>query len=62
MQGTEVMIFPSVTVSKPAQIDDEDINQLKATVAQHAQAIDTMLNVNTLTKMQMKDLPQKFDP
>ena len=60
MQGTEVMIFPSVTVSKPAQIDDEDINQLKATVAQHAQAIDTMLNVNTLTQMQMKDLPQIF--
>ena len=27
---------------------------------QHAQAIDTMLNVNTLTQMQMKDLPQIF--
>jgi hypothetical protein len=60
MLGNEVMIFPSVTVSKPAEIDDEDINQLKAVVAQHAQGIDKMLDVNTLTQMQMKDLPQIF--
>ena len=60
MQGNEVFIVPSVTVSKPATIEDEDINQLKATVSQHAQAIDNMLNINTLTQMQMKDLPQIF--
>ena len=60
MQGLEVMIFPSVTVSKPAQIDDDDINQLKAVVAANAQAIDNMLDVNTLTQMQMKNLPQIF--
>ncbi len=60
MQGLEVMIFPSVTVSKPAQIEDEDINQLKAVVAGNAQAIDNMLDVNTLTQMQMKNLPTIF--
>jgi hypothetical protein len=60
MQGTDVLIFPSVTVTKPAQIDDEDINQLKAVVAGNAQGIDSMLDVNTLTQMQMKDLPKIF--
>ena len=60
MQGNEVFIVPSVTVSKPAQIDDDDINQLKAVVAANAQGIDSMLDVNTLTQMQMKDLPKIF--
>ena len=60
MQGNEVFIVPSVTVSKPAQIDDDDINQLKAVVAGNAQGIDSMLDVNTLTQMQMKDLPKIF--
>jgi len=60
MQGLEVMIFPSVAVSKPAQIEDEDINQLKEVVAGNAQAIDNMLDVNTLTQMQMKNLPTIF--
>jgi len=54
------MIFPSVTVSKPAQIEDEDINQLKAVVAKNAQGIDKMLDVNLLKQMQITDLPKIF--
>ena len=60
MLGDEVMIFPSVTVSKPAQIEDEDINQLKAVVAKNAQGIDKMLDVNLLKQMQITDLPKIF--
>lgn len=60
MQGTEVLLFPSVTVSKPAEIDDDDINNLKATVAKNAQAIDQLLNVGKLTELKMKDLPKIF--
>ena len=60
MLGDEVMIFPSVTVSKPAEIEDEDINQLKAVVAQHAQGIDKMIDVNVLKQMQITDLPKIF--
>ena len=60
MQGTEVFIVPSVTVSKAATIEDEDINVLKGTVSQNAAAIDQMLDTNKLTELKMKDLPQIF--
>ena len=60
LEGTEVMIFPSVTVSKPAQIEDEDINTLKARVAQAGAAIDAMLNKTTLTQIKITDLPKIF--
>lgn len=60
MLGTEVFIFPSVTVSKAATIDDNDINKLKATVAKDAQAIDSLLNTAELTQLKMKDLPKIF--
>jgi hypothetical protein len=60
MQGTEVLIFPSVTVSKPASIDDEDINSVKALVSKHAQAIDTLLDSGKLLELKMKDLPTIF--
>jgi hypothetical protein len=60
MVGNEVFIVPSVTVSKPAQIDDEDINQAKATVAKNAQAIDNLLNMQKLRELKMTDLPKIF--
>ena len=60
MIGNEVFIVPSVTVSKPAQIDDEDINQAKATVAKNAQAIDNLLNMQKLRELKMSDLPKIF--
>ena len=57
-QGEEVLIFPSVTVQQPAEIDDENINNLKALVAQNAQAIDALLNVARLTELKIKDFSQ----
>jgi hypothetical protein len=60
MQGNEVFIVPSVTVSKAAQIEDEDINQLKASVSQSGAAIDVLLDTVKLTELKMKDLPQIF--
>ena len=60
MQGNEVMMFPSVTVQKPANIEDEDINRLKATVAQNAQLIDMFLNKNKLTQINLTNLDKIF--
>lgn len=54
-QGTEVLVFPPVTVSQAAQIEDENINNMKALVSQNAQAIDALLDVNKLTELKMKD-------
>mgnify|MGYP003625063774 FL=1 len=55
MQGNEVFIVPSVTVSKEAQIDDEDINQLKATVAKNAASIDQLLDNAALVALKISD-------
>lgn len=54
-QGTEVLVVPPVTVQQPAQIEDEQINNLKAVVAQHAQAIDALLDKNKLAELKMSD-------
>ena len=60
MQGTEVLFFPSVTVSKPAEINDEDLNQIKAEVAKNGAAIDKMLDQQKLRELKMTDLPKIF--
>ena len=55
MQGTEVLILPSVTVEKAASIEDESINQLKADVAKNAGAIDRLLDKAAITKLKISD-------
>jgi hypothetical protein len=57
-RGQEVLVVPPVTVQQPAQIEDENINNLKAVVAQNATAIDTLLDVGKLTELKMKDFPK----
>jgi hypothetical protein len=42
-QGEEVLVVPPVTVQQPAQIEDENINFLKAEVSKNAAAIDALL-------------------
>lgn len=54
-QGNEVLVFPSVTVEKAPQIEDEDINQLKATVSKNAGAIDKLLNNADLVALKISD-------
>ena len=54
-QGTDVLVVPPVTAQQPAQIDDENINNLKAVVAQNAQAIDALLDKNKLAELKMSD-------
>jgi len=60
LQGTEVLLFPTVSMQEPPAIDDEDINDMKAMVARNAGLIDKMLNVSTLTQLKIKDLPTLF--
>ena len=54
-QGDEVLVVPPVTAQQPAQIEDENINNLKAVVAQNAQAIDALLDKNKLAELKMSD-------
>ena len=57
-QGNDVLIFPSVTVQKAPQIEDEDINQLKAAVAKNAGTIDALLDKVALTELKISDFAQ----
>ena len=54
-QGNDVLIFPSVTVERAPEIEDEGINQLKADVAKNASAIDKLLDLATLTQLKISD-------
>jgi hypothetical protein len=54
-QGNDVLIFPSVTVERAPEIEDESINQLKADVAKNAGAIDKLLDTNALTQLKISD-------
>ena len=58
--GTEVLLFPSVTVQQPAEIDDEDINALKASVSKFGASIDKLLDKPTLMQLKMTNLPTIF--
>ena len=58
--GTEVLLFPSVTVQQPAEIDDEDINALKASVSKFGASIDKLLDKPTLMQLKMTDLSTIF--
>ncbi len=54
-QGEEVLVFPPVTVQQGATINDEEINQMKATVAKFAPAIDKLLDKSRLTQLKISD-------
>ena len=57
-QGNDVLIFPSVTVERAPEIDDEDINQLKAVVSKNAGDIDRLLDKAALTELKISDFAQ----
>jgi hypothetical protein len=59
-QGEEVLVVPPVTVSEAPSIDDTSVKELKAIISKDAAAMDTLLDINTLTQMKMKKLPEVF--
>jgi len=57
-QGNDVLVFPSVTVQKPAKVESEAIKSLRQLVAKDAAAIDKFLDKNTLTQLKMKNVDE----
>jgi hypothetical protein len=60
LEGDEVLVFPPVTPQRPPQVNDNTIRDLKAQVSKNAQAIDSLIDIPTLTQLKMKDLPKIF--
>ena len=59
-EGNEVLVVPPVTVSDAPSIDDSSVKELKAIISKDAAAMDSLLDINTLTQMKMKKLPEVF--
>ena len=59
-QGNEVLVVPPVTASQAPKINTASVNELKAIISKDAAAMDTLLDINTLTQMKMKVLPEVF--
>ena len=60
IQSKDVLVVPPVTAQQPPKINSESIGKLKAVIAKNASAIDLLLDLDTLTSMKMKDLPNVF--
>jgi hypothetical protein len=56
-QGDSVLVFPSITVEKPASVNDESIKNLQRIVAKDAAAMDKFLDTNVLRDLKMTDVP-----
>lgn len=57
-QGDKVLVMPPVSVEKPAQVSNEQLNQLEAMVDKNSRAIDEFLNEAELRQKQLTDLPK----
>lgn len=59
-EGNDVLVVPPVTVSDAPTIDDSSVKELKAIISKDAAAMDSMLDINTLTQMKLKKLSDVF--
>lgn len=59
-EGNEVLVVPPVTVSDAPSIDDSSVKELKAIISKDAAAMDTLLDMNKLTEIKLKKLPEVF--
>ena len=59
-EGNDVLVVPPVQAQSAPQIDDTSVKELKAVIAKDAAAMDSLININTLTELKMKDLPKIF--
>ena len=60
LQGDEVLVIPPVFVSEAPKIDDTSIKELKTIISKDASAMNNLLDINTLTQLKLKKLPDVF--
>ena len=60
LEGKEVLVIPPVVVSDAPKIDDTSVKELKAIISKDAAAMDKLLDINTLTQLKLKGLPEVF--
>ena len=60
LEGKEVLVIPPVFASSAPDIDDTSVKELKALISKDSAAMDTLLDINTLTQIKLKKLPDVF--
>lgn len=57
-QGKEVLVVPPISVERPADIPNEELNQLEAIIKRNSAGLDELLNAQELKAKQMTDFPK----
>lgn len=57
-QGKEVLVVPPISVERPADIPNEELNQLEAIIKRNSAGLDELLNAQELKVKQMTDFPK----
>ena len=60
LQGTDVLVIPPVFVADAPEIDKTSVNELKAMISKDIGAMDKLLDINTLTQLKLKKLPEVY--
>ena len=57
-QGNQLLVVPPVTIEQPAQVPNEELARLEQIIKKDSADLDSLLDVNKLTQMKMKDFPK----
>lgn len=54
-QGNDVLVVPPISVERPADVNNDEINQLEQVIRRNAAGIDELLNTDALKAKQLTD-------
>jgi hypothetical protein len=56
-QGNQLLVVPPVTIEQPAQVPNEELDRLAQIIKKDSADLDSLLDVNKLAQMKMKNFP-----
>ena len=56
-EGDQLLVVPPVTIEQPAQVPNEELDRLAQIIKKDSADLDSLLDVNKLTQMKMKNFP-----
>lgn len=57
-KGSQLLVMPPVTATKPPQVDNDKVSQLESIVKSNSPAIDSLLDKEKLRSMQLTDFDE----
>ena len=56
-EGDQLLVVPPVTIEQPAQVPNEELDRLAQIIKKDSADLDSLLDVNKLAQMKMKNFP-----